>query len=151
MPLSKICGVISVPEWQVCVTHVYFMPSQTICFLVPCLIQIIRHSDSGGIRCHYNPNGPCDFVLGFLCRTWSSEIIHSFDSNLLSVYSGLGTGQEPVVTEVCNRLSLSTELSSGRQVNNAADKGYGRVRIDVWWHPGGERIWSKNALKSWSI
>lgn len=36
-----------------------------------------------------------------------------------------------MVTEVCNRLSLSTELSSGRQVNNAADKGYGRVRIDV--------------------
>lgn len=39
-----------------CVTHVYFTPFQTTCFLAPCLTQITRNSDSRRAQRYYNSN-----------------------------------------------------------------------------------------------
>ena len=49
-----------------CVTHVYFMPFQTICFLALCLTKIMRNSDCRGVQCYYNSNIFWHFGFRFL-------------------------------------------------------------------------------------
>lgn len=64
-----------------CVTHVYFMSSQTICFLSLCLIQIMRNSDSKGVYCRCNSSVILDILdLYFyfsLCH-WQNWMLWSF-------------------------------------------------------------------------
>ena len=49
-----------------CVTHVYFMPFQTICFLALCLTKIMRNSDCRGVQCYYSSNIFWHFGFRFL-------------------------------------------------------------------------------------